>query len=265
RGRPLRDFSPHGRIPVRDVVRKSSNIGTAKLALRMSEARMEAYLRDFGFGRPTGIDLPREQVGIFRRHGVWDGLSQSRIAIGHAIGVTSLQVLNSVCAVANDGILMKPTVVSRIVDARGGRLAEFQPTILARPIREDTARLVLSLMADVTESGGTGTRAALPGYTIAGKTGTAEKPLPGGGYSTSLNIASFVGVLPASRPEIGIIVVIDEPKTQQTGGAVAAPVFRQIAENAVRVLNIPPDRPTPESRARRAQGGEVPRDPWTSM
>ena len=238
RGKPLRDYSRHGLMNVPEVIKKSSNIGTAKIALRMDPARMEAYLRAFGFGRATGINLPGEQSGIFRSHASWSGLSQSRIAIGHEISTTALQILNAVCAVANKGCLMKPSIIRRVVDANGGRLYEFQPEIVARPIREDTARLMMTLLARVTEPGGTGARAALAGYAVAGKTGTAQKPISGG-YSDTLNFASFVGVLPAQDPQIGIIVVVDEPKPLRTGGAVAAPVFRKIAERAVRVLDIP--------------------------
>jgi cell division protein FtsI (penicillin-binding protein 3) len=247
RGRLLRDYSPHGLMTVPEVIKKSSNIGAAKIGLRMNPAVMERYLRAFGFGRATGIDLPGEQAGILRSCAGWSGLSQSRISIGHEISATALQVLNAVCAVANRGRLMKPAIVRQIVDANGGRLYEFKPEVVSQPIREETAQWILPLLARVTEPGGTGARAALEGYTVAGKTGTAQKSIAGG-YSDRLNFASFVGVLPAQDPQIGIIVVVDEPKPLRTGGAVAAPVFRKIAERAVRVLDIPagPTPVTPE-------------------
>lgn len=249
RGKVLRDYSPHGLMSVPEVIKKSSNIGTAKIALRMKPDVLEGYLRAFGFGRGTGINLPGEQAGILRSCASWSGLSQSRIAIGHEISATALQVLNAMCAVANGGRLMKPSIVQRVVDAQGGRLYEFEPEVVSRPIREETAQWIMPLLARVTEPGGTGARAALEGYTVAGKTGTAQKSIAGG-YSETLNFASFVGVLPAQDPQIGIIVVIDEPKPLRTGGAVAAPVFKKIAERAVRVLDIPagpvPSVPAPE-------------------
>lgn len=248
RGKVLRDYSPHGLMTVPEVIKKSSNIGTAKIGLRMKPEVMERYLRAFGFGRGTGLNLPGEQAGILRSCASWSGLSQSRISIGHEISATALQVLNAMCAVANGGRLMKTSVVQRIVDARGGRLYEFEPEVVSQPIREETAQWIMPLLARVTEPGGTGARAALEGYTVAGKTGTAQKAI-GGGYSETLNFASFVGVLPAQDPQIGIIVVVDEPKPLRTGGAVAAPVFKKIAERAVRVLDIPagPVPPDPHS------------------
>jgi len=239
RGRPLRDFHPYDRLSVADIIKKSSNIGAAKIALLLGEARLEKYLREFGFGRPTGIELPGEEGGIFRPHRSWTPISITRIAMGHEVGVTALQLLNAACALGNDGFLMRPAIVRRVSDPRGRTLREFQPVVLARPVREETARAMLRLLARVTEKGGTGTKAALPDYTVAGKTGTAQKPVAGG-YSHDLNIASFVGVLPADNPQIGLIVVVDEPQPLHTGGAVAAPVFRAIAEQAVRYLEISP-------------------------
>jgi cell division protein FtsI (penicillin-binding protein 3) len=169
----------------------------------------------------------------------------SRIAMGHEVAVTSLQMLNAMCAIGNEGQLMKPLVVQRVVGKEGRTIMQSQPEVLARPIRPETARLMCKLLSRTTEDGGTGTKARLDGYTVAGKTGTAQKPVPGG-YSDSANIASFVGFVPAENPEIGIIVVVDEPQPLHTGGAVSAPIFREIAEQAVRYLDIPP---VPEERA----------------
>ncbi len=237
RGRPLRDYHAHGRLSVADVLKKSSNIGAAKIALRLGPERLDRYLRAFGFGRRTGVGLPGEQAGILHPPRAWSALSITRIAMGHEVAVTALQMLEMACAIANGGYLMRPYVVRRVVDWRGRELMAAEPRVVARPIREATADLMRRLMVRVTEPGGTGWRAALAGYRVAGKTGTAQKPVRGG-YSRTADVASFVGFLPAEDPELGIIVVVDEPQPRHTGGAVAAPVFRKIAEQAVRYLDI---------------------------
>lgn len=240
-GRPLRDYRPHGVLDVRDILQKSSNIGSAKIALEMGDARLEQYLRDFGIGSLTGIDMPAEEAGILASRSQWTRISSTRLAMGHEVAVTALQLLNAVNAIANDGFLMRPYVVQRVVDERGRMVHETEPQVVGRPIREDTARLMRDLMSRVTEEGGTGRQAAMDLYRVSGKTGTAQKPIPGG-YSDRANIASFVGFLPADRPEISMIIVLDEPQPLRTGGATAAPVFRDIADQAVRYLGIPPDR-----------------------
>jgi cell division protein FtsI (penicillin-binding protein 3) len=185
--------------------------------------------------------------------------------MGHEVGVTSLQMLNVLCAIANRGFLMRPAVVRRVVDAHGRTIRSFEPAVLSRPLDEETARLMLRLLTRVTEEGGTGTKAAFEGYTVAGKTGTAQKPEPGG-YSDERNIASFVGVVPAEDPQIGIVVVVDEPQPLHTGGQVSAPVFREIARQAVRYLDIAPanrrELIDPESETSPGTAArEVPLDP----
>jgi cell division protein FtsI (penicillin-binding protein 3) len=239
-GRPLHDFHPYGRLSVADVLKKSSNIGAAKIGLTLGERNLEKYLRAFGIGRATGIELPGEECGILRDRSKWTPLSISRIPMGHEVGVTSLQMLNMLCAIANDGFLMKPTMIQRVVDAHGRTVMEFAPEVVARPIREETARLMQKLLTRTTEDGGTGARARVAGYSVGGKTGTAQKIMPDGNYSESANVASFMGFLPAENPEIAIIVVVDEPQPLHTGGVVAAPVFQEIAAQAIRYLDIPP-------------------------
>ena len=241
-GRALKDFHPYGRLNVADILKKSSNIGAAKVALKLGERDLERYLRDFGIGRPTGIELPGEEGGILHDRSKWSSLSISRIPMGHEVGVTSLQMVNLLCCIANNGFLMKPSVIRRAVDAHGRTIMEFTPEVLSHPIREDTAKLMQKLLARVTEEGGTGTRARVPGYTVGGKTGTAQKAIPGG-YSDSAHIASFMGFLPAETPEIAIVVVVDEPQPLHTGGVVAGPIFAEIASQDVRYLDIPPSTP----------------------
>jgi len=142
-------------------------------------------------------------------------------------------------AIGNNGFLMRPRIVRQVVNTRGDVLVEVKEEVLSRPIRGDTARLMCRLLARITETGGTGARAQIPGYTVAGKTGTAQKPVRGG-YSDDDNISSFMGLIPAEDPQLSIIVVVDEPQPERTGGRVAAPIFREIAEQAVRYLDIPP-------------------------
>lgn len=237
-GRPLRDFHPYGRLTATDALKKSSNIAAAKIALRLGEERLYRYLHAFGIGRPTGVELPGEEGGILHPRHRWSKLSISRIPMGHEIAVTGLQMLNALNAVANGGALVRPRVVDRVTTARGQTILKTETEVLGHPIRPDTARRLTEMLVQVTEDG-TGKRARIEGYTVAGKTGTAEKPGIGG-YDRRRNLASFIGFLPAEKPELSILVTFDEPKHLTQGGQVAAPVFRAIAEKAVRYLDIPP-------------------------
>ncbi|MBN1671320.1 MAG: penicillin-binding protein 2 [Kiritimatiellae bacterium] len=240
-GWPLRDHHPYGTLTVADGLKKSSNILTAKVALTLGDACFERYLRAFGFGSCLGIDLPGEETGILRPSKSWSKVAPTRLAIGQGVTVTALQMLGAVCAIGNEGFLMRPYITRRVTDSRGGTLLQPEPLVLGRPIKRETAALMTKLLARVTEEGGTGTKACVPGYRVAGKTGTAQKVI-NGQYSSSAFVASFVGFLPADEPQIGVIVVVDEPRPLHTGGAVAAPVFRGIAEQAVRYLDIAPAR-----------------------
>ncbi|MDD3605016.1 MAG: penicillin-binding protein 2 [Kiritimatiellae bacterium] len=234
-GRPLRDYHPYGLLSVQDIIKKSSNIGAAKIALKLGEGKLEKYLRDFGVGRFTGIDLPGEEGCLLYSRARWSKISVTRIAMGHEVAVTAMQMLSLISAIANDGFLMRPYVVGTARDCNGRIIYRAEPEVVARPISQETAAQMRRLMARVTEQGGTGSRAALAEYTVAGKTGSAQKPVPGG-YSDSAHMASFVGFIPAENPEISIIVVVDEPQPLHTGGVVAAPVFKKIAEPVMRYL-----------------------------
>lgn len=238
-GRPLKDFSPNGELDVTGILKKSSNIGTAKIALELGPERLHHYLKEFGVGRKTGIELPGEEAGLLHPLKSWSGISITRVAMGHEVMVTALQMLNVMCTIGNDGYRMKPYIVRQVIDKNGILLKENIPEQVARPITERTASRMCRMLSAVTEKGGTGYRARIPGYEVLGKTGTAEKVV-NGTYDSSANVASFMGLLPAERPEIGIIVVIDEPKgAARTGGSVAAPVFAQMAEPIARHLSIP--------------------------
>lgn len=242
-GRPLKDFHPYGELDVTGVLRKSSNIGAAKIAVMLGPERVHRYLTDYGLGRPTGIEVPGEESGILNPVEKWAKIDVTRIAMGHTVAVTALQMLNVLCCIGNDGFLMKSHLVRKVVDKNGVVLQENKPEALARPITERTAALMRQMLAEVTRPGGTGTRAAVAGYNVAGKTGTAEK-IVDGHYVKNENVSSFMGLLPAERPEIGIIVVLDNPTDPttklRTGGITAAPVFAQIAEPVARYLDIRP-------------------------
>ncbi len=240
-GRPLRDYHAYGNLTVADVLKKSSNIGAAKLALKLGEKRLEEYIRAFGFGRVSGIQLPGEEQGIFYDHSKWSKISFSRLAMGHEITVTALQMINALSAIGNRGQLMRPLVVDSIMDYEGRIIKKTHPQVISKPISEDTARTMAYLLSRIPEPGGTGTRARMDGYKICGKTGTAQKPILGKGYSHSAHMSSFMGFLPLKNPEIAIIIVIDEPQPLHTGGLVAAPAFKKIAEETVRYLDIIPD------------------------
>ena len=238
-GKILRDYHSYPHLSVADVLKKSSNIGAAKIAIMLGDARMDKYLRAFNIGGKLGLDLPGEEGGILAQASKWSAISSSRIAIGQGVAVTGLQMLGVLCSIANDGITMKPHVIKEVVAADGTVLLRRQPEVIGRPIRPDTAALMRHLLARVCEEGGTGVKANVEGFRVAGKTGTAQKVIAGH-YSETDYMASFVGFLPVERPEIGMIVVFDEPQPLHTGGAVSAPVFGEIAEQAVRYLGLQP-------------------------
>jgi len=239
--RPIRDYHAYDKLTAADVLKKSSNIGTAKIGLRLNEDLFYTYMVNFGFGRKTGIELPGEETGISRSPRRWDSLTQSRIAFGHAITVTALQMAAAINVIANDGYLIQPYIVSEVRGNDGFLLYQRKPDPRgARVIRPEIAKKMCGLMARITEKGGTGWRSRFGDYEVAGKTGTAEKILPGGGYSKDQNIASFVGFFPAQNPELTIVISVDEPKgDKRTGGSVAAPVFADIASYAAGYLAIP--------------------------
>lgn len=236
-GKPLKDFHPYGALDVTGILRKSSNIGTAKIAVMLGEERLHRYLSAFGFGKPTGIEISGEESGRLRPLSQWGKMDIARVAMGHTVTVTALQMLNMLCCIGNDGSLMKPHLVRKVEGKDGVVLMESKPEVLAQPISAPTAELMRSMLIEVTREGGTGTRATVKDYTVAGKTGTAEK-INDGRYVANEKVVSFMGILPAERPEIGIIVVLDNPQPMCTGSMSAAPFFAQIAESAMRHLDI---------------------------
>ncbi len=240
-GKALNDSHPEGLLTVADILKKSSNIGAAKIALNMGNEKVYQGLRDFGFGSRTGLDLPGEEGGILWSPKHWSKISATRLAMGHEINVTSMQMISALSAIANGGVRMRPRIIQRVVDANGEIISEPLSEELGRPIRPETAKEMCRLLARVTQPGGTGTKAALRGYLVAGKTGTAQKVnLKEGGYYKKKYIASFAGFLPVENPEISIMVVADDPQGAHYGGTVCAPAFKTIADQTVRYLRISP-------------------------
>jgi cell division protein FtsI (penicillin-binding protein 3) len=240
-GRDLNDTHPYAMLTVEQGVQKSSNILAAKVALQLGRKRFYRYLRDFGIGEKLGVDLPGEARGLLSPPQRWCELQFSRIGIGQGVSVTALQMLGACCAIANDGYLMRPYVIREIRDPDGTVLLRRSPEVLRKCVSYETAKTMRRLLCGVTENGGTGRRARVEGYDVAGKTGTAQKSMGKEGYSKTDYMASFVGFLPAGQPEIGIIVVADTPQPVHSGGRVAAPAFSRIGEQVARYLDLLPD------------------------
>ncbi len=234
----IHDVHSYGDLSVSQILIKSSNIGAAKIGQRLGKERYYQYLQRFGFGRTTGIDLPGEIAGILPTVKNWSPIKLVTASFGQGVAVTPLQLASAYAVLANDGMLMRPYVVSEVLDAKGDVVHANSPTRLRQVIRPETAQQMLALLEHVVEPGGTGWRAQIKGFRVAGKTGTSQKVDPRGGYSAKGRIASFIGIVPADRPQLVILVVIDEPKIAVYGGTVAAPVFQTIAQRALAQLGI---------------------------
>ncbi len=240
-GKTIRDHKKFQKLNLEEMLKYSSNIGFAKLGKVLEREKFHAYIRDFGFGEPTGVDLPGEAAGILRSPSRWFEIDLAAISFGQGLSVTPIQITAATAAIANGGLLMEPYLVEKITDADGRKIHQHLPQVRRRVISEKTARLVRNMMISVTQPGGTGTRAALPGYLVAGKTGTAQKVDPvTGGYSPDKRVSSFVGFVPAENPAVVISVTVDEPQGKAYGGLVAAPVFARIAGQSLSHLNILP-------------------------
>jgi cell division protein FtsI (penicillin-binding protein 3) len=244
--RTIHDDHPKSRLTVSEIIKYSSNIGSAKIGFKMGEEKMSAYLRNFGFGGRTGIDLPGESAGSLKRR--WYGIDLATISFGQGVSLSTMQLVSALSSIANGGNLMKPYLVDQILDDNGTVIQKFEPQLVRRVISSETAQKVTKMMETVTGEGGTGTKAALDGYRVAGKTGTAQKvDSVTHTYSPSKRIGSFVGFVPADKPKLTIAVIIDEPQGIKYGGVVAAPAFKGIAQNSLAYLKIQPNLPTSAS------------------
>ena len=244
-GHRIRDHKPFGMLNVADILAQSSDVGAIKIALRLGAPKFYDYIRAFGFGQPTGVDLPGESKGILRRLENWSAISIGSISMGQEVGVTPIQLISAVSAIANGGMLYKPHVITELrrgeqVLPAEGLLASSEPK---RVIRPETAATLRRLMEGVILNG-TGPLARLDGWTAAGKTGSAQKIDPATGrYSPTQLIASFTGFAPISNPAVTILVSLDSPVGEHEGGQVAAPVFKRIAEQVLPYLDVPRDVP----------------------
>jgi len=245
--RRIHDAEPRGTetMSVAQILSKSSNVGAVTLAQRLTQDHLARWMSRFGFGRTTGIDFPGESAGIVPAEEKWSGSSIGNIPIGQGIAVTPIQMASAYAAVANRGVWVRPHLVDHVGDAntvRGTR---------RRVVSRWVAAQLMGMLKNVVAEG-TGTLAVVPGYQVAGKTGTAAKIDPRGGYSDSRYVASFVGVVPASRPRLVILVSVDEPKGAIWGGVVAAPAFAHIAKFDLQYLDggVPPDAPTTSTAIR---------------
>ncbi|MEM9607034.1 MAG: penicillin-binding protein 2 [Actinomycetota bacterium] len=242
------EFAPGTRdMTTSEILQQSSNVGTVLLSERLGEELFDDYLRRFGFGSRTGAagaaQFPGEASGQLLDVDAWSGVTLATVSYGQGIGVTALQMAAAVNVIANDGIYRTPTMVSGAYDDDGD-LDNVTNIVERAVISPETAELMRSIMLGVTDGRGTGTRAAVPGYTVGGKTGTARKPdLENGGYLENSWMSTFAGFAPAHDPAVTVVVVIDDPQGDYYGGLVAAPVFQEIAEHAMRMLRVSPDAP----------------------
>jgi cell division protein FtsI (penicillin-binding protein 3) len=245
----INDHAVFDKLTFKDAVAHSSDIGMVRVGQRVGRESFNRYMRDFGFGVPTGVDLPGESSGLLRPTGKWSALSLPSMSFGQEVGVTALQMAMAAGAVANGGYLMKPLVVRRVEDAEGHVVKEMKPVVVRRVLQPATVDVLTDILKEVVKSG-TGRHAVIPGYVVAGKTGTAQKLDAAGRYSMVDHVASFVGFAPASHPALLILVSLDTPRgPRNQGGDVAAPVFARIAEAALRRLAVPPDDPDRVLRA----------------
>lgn len=239
-GVTIRDHEKYGWLTVREILTHSSNVGAIKIGQKLGKSLYYHYISGFGFGSLTGLDLPGETPGLMRRPKGWSGLSLSVLSLGQEISVTPVQIATAFAAVANGGNLVRPHVVRGLTAQDASLSREVEPVAIRRVISPETARTLLDMLRGVVEEG-TGKEAALEQYTVAGKTGTAQKMDPATGrYSHQKTVASFVGAVPAELPRLVILVLIDEPETLRWGGSIAAPTFREIARDALKYLQVPP-------------------------
>ncbi len=237
----VRDVSAHGWLSLQQIVKYSSNIGAIKISEIVGAKHLFNTLMDFGFGAKTGIDCPGESPGSLSNYRQWTRMDTSAISFGHGMAASPLQLVTAVSAIANKGVLMKPYFVAAVTDQNNQTVQSFAPHVVRRVVSESTARKVATILKTVVAEGGTGTQAALQGFSVGGKTGTAKKIGPDGTYSDNDYIASFVGFTPVDNPAITVLVIINEPRKQYYGGVVAAPAFRRIAQETLNYLNVHPD------------------------
>jgi cell division protein FtsI (penicillin-binding protein 3) len=264
--RTIRDAHAHDRLSVADILKLSSNIGTAKLAERIGPKGLEEVYRRFGFGAKTGIDLSGEERGLLSPSENWSRIGFANRAFGQGVGVTGVQLTAAFAALVNGGVAVRPHIVAEIRDSAGG-VEDLRPPLGERVISEETSATMRRLLARVLEDGGTGVRARPLEYIAGGKTGTAQKVVDGR-YAQNVYVSSFIGFAPVRDPRVVTLVVLDEPKNEHYGGTVAGPAFAEVTTHALRVLGVAPDQtavaplllsPDLEAELAERSGRELPR------
>jgi cell division protein FtsI/penicillin-binding protein 2 len=245
-GRILHDHEPFGTLTTEGIITKSSNIGAAKIGIKLGEDRLYDYAADYGFGERTGIPLPGEVAGILHPVKDWSKVSIAQIPMGHGVAVTRLQMAMAMAALANDGWLMRPMLVKCLADRDGHIVEQYAPLRVRQVVSDATDKQMIEALKTVVSPDGTAPGAAMKDYVVGGKTGTAQK-VENGTYATDKYVASFIGFFPADNPQVCISIVMDEPKEGYYGGQVCGPVFREVAERCASYLNIPPDQNLPQS------------------
>jgi cell division protein FtsI (penicillin-binding protein 3) len=241
----IHDWKKYGWLTFTEVLQNSSNVGSIKVGLMLGKERYYKYMTAFGFGAPTNLGLPGESRGQLRPPAQWSGLSLATMSIGQEISVTAVQLVAAFAAVANGGRLMQPQIIRAVLDGQGREVRSFEPAAVRQVISPETARTLTEMMVNVVRNG-TGHNAAIPGYDVAGKTGTAQKMDPATRrYSRAPGVLSFVGFVPADDPRLAMIVLLDEPKNEKWGSEAAAPIFAAIGREVLRYLNVAPRDSSP--------------------
>ena len=257
----IHDWKKYGWLTFREVLKFSSNVGSIKVGLALGRERYYQHMTGFGFGAPTGIDLPGESRGLLRAPARWSGLSLATMSIGQEVSVTGVQILSAFAAIANQGRLMRPHVVRAYLDERGQEVRRVEPQPLRQVIAPETAQTLTEILTAVVADG-TGHKAYLEGYPVAGKTGTAQKRDPHSrSYSRKPGVLSFVGFVPAHDPRLAILTLLDEPRTAVWGSEAAAPIFGAVASQVLHYLDLPPSQGTPAVQI--VRGKAAPAEPAT--
>lgn len=239
----IHDTHPHAWLSINHIIKFSSNIGTVKIAEAIGDKVLHNYLADFGFGDKTKIASPGETSGRLIPYNKWSKIDRGAISFGQGVSVSAIQLLSGISAIANDGKLMKPMLIKKIISSRGKTLQAYHPQAIRQVVSKKSALQVKNMMNLVVEEDGTGIKAAVEGYTVCGKTGTAQKALKNKkGYAKKKYISVFAGFAPKNNSELAILVVIDEPRKQYYGGDVAAPAFKAIMAESFNYLNIAPEK-----------------------
>ncbi|MCD4676241.1 MAG: penicillin-binding protein 2 [Desulfobacula sp.] len=239
----INDTHPHTWLSINQIIKFSSNIGSVKIAETIGDKALHNYLANFGFGDKTRIGCPGETSANLIPYRKWSKIDAGAISFGQGVSVSAIQLISGISAIANNGNLMKPLLIKKIISNQGKALREYHPETIRRVISSKSAQQVKRMMSLAVKKEGTGAKAAMAGYTVCGKTGTAQKALKNKkGYSKNKYISVFGGFAPKNNPELAIRVVIDEPRKQYYGGDVAAPAFRKIMAESFNYLNIPPEK-----------------------